>query len=179
MEEIKKNKIKNKDKMQQDFSEITLKTIEEQTKVAYSGKLNEAIENLLLLEKQTRQSEDYINTSKIAITIIKLCYELKNFKFLNENLIILSKRRGQLRTVIKDIVRESMNYLDKLDKNIKLELINTLKQITEGKIFVEIERARLIKILAKIKEEEGKINEAADILQEIQVKIFLLLLNIK
>jgi hypothetical protein len=36
-------------------------------------------------------------------------------------------------------------------------------------MFVEIERARLTRILAKIREEEGKINEAADILQEVQV----------
>ncbi len=36
-------------------------------------------------------------------------------------------------------------------------------------IFVEIERARLTKQLAKLKEEEGKIDEAADILQEVAV----------
>ncbi len=36
-------------------------------------------------------------------------------------------------------------------------------------MYVEIERARLTRILAKIREEEGKVNEAADILQEIQV----------
>jgi hypothetical protein len=37
-------------------------------------------------------------------------------------------------------------------------------------MFVEIERARLTRILAKIKEDEGKIAEAADVLQEIQVR---------
>ena len=36
-------------------------------------------------------------------------------------------------------------------------------------IFVEIERARLTKQLAKLKEEEGKIDEAAEILQEVAV----------
>lgn len=36
-------------------------------------------------------------------------------------------------------------------------------------MFVEIERARLTRILAKIKEDEGNVAEAADILQEIQV----------
>ena len=51
-------------------------------------------------------------------------------------------------------------------------------------MYVEIERARLTRILAKIKEDEvshpklllwpwqGKIGEAADILQEIQVETF-------
>lgn len=36
-------------------------------------------------------------------------------------------------------------------------------------IYVEIERARLIKKLAKIKEEQGQIAEAADLMQEIAV----------
>ena len=66
-----------------------------------------------------------------------------------------------------------MTYLDKInEKPIKMELLDTLRTITEGKIFVEIERARLTRILAKIREEEGKIGEAADILQEIQVETF-------
>ena len=38
-------------------------------------------------------------------------------------------------------------------------------------IYVEIERARLTRTLAKIKEDAGKISEAADILQELQVTI--------
>ena len=38
-------------------------------------------------------------------------------------------------------------------------------------IYVEIERARLIKKLAKIKEEQGLIAEAADLMQEIAVSL--------
>ncbi len=75
--------------------------------------------------------------------------------------------------MIQDFVKEAMTYLEKIaEKEIKLELLNTLRTITEGKIFVEIERARLTRILAKIREDEGKIAEAADILQEIQVETF-------
>ncbi len=44
-----------------------------------------------------------------------------------------------------------------------------MQSVTEGKIYVEIERARLTKRLARIKEEEGNIDEAADILQEVAV----------
>jgi hypothetical protein len=38
-------------------------------------------------------------------------------------------------------------------------------------IYVEIERARLIKRLANIKEEQGKIDEAADLMQEVAVSL--------
>ena len=37
------------------------------------------------------------------------------------------------------------------------------------KIYVEVPRARLTMELARIKEENGEISEAADILQELQV----------
>lgn len=42
-------------------------------------------------------------------------------------------------------------------------------QLLVLQIYVEIERARLIKKLAKIKEEQGQIAEAADLMQEIAV----------
>ena len=39
-------------------------------------------------------------------------------------------------------------------------------------IYVEIERARLTRTLAKLKEEQGAVTEAANILQELQVETF-------
>lgn len=77
--------------------------------------------------------------------------------------------------VIQDFVGEAMTYLDKLNKEDKLTLLDTLREITEGKMFVEIERARLTEILAKMKEADGNIAEAANIMQEIQVNLIILL----
>ena len=58
------------------------------------------------------------------------------------------------------------------DRSKKVELIKKLRTITEGKIYVEVERARLTKTLADIYESEGKINEAADMLQEVAVETY-------
>lgn len=52
------------------------------------------------------------------------------------------------------------------------DLIKTLQTVTEGKIFVEIERARLTRRLAQILEAEGKIAPAADAMQEVAVETF-------
>ena len=41
-------------------------------------------------------------------------------------------------------------------------------------IYVEIERARLTMTLAKIREDQGNVNEAATVLQELQVSLGLL-----
>jgi 26S proteasome regulatory subunit N5 len=45
-------------------------------------------------------------------------------------------------------------------------------------MYVEIERARLTRILASVREKEGKIAEAAEVLQEIQVNNFTFDMNI-
>ena len=67
-------------------------------------------------------------------------------------------------------MRQSIGYIEATpDKDTMVELIKTLQSVTEGKIYVEIERARLTRRLAKIKEAEGKIDEAADTLQEVAV----------
>lgn len=71
------------------------------------------------------------------------------------------------------MVRQSMKYLDATPTPaVKLDLIKTLQALTEGKIYVEIERARLTRMMAKIKEEEGHVAEAAEILQEVAVETF-------
>jgi len=127
----------------------------------------------LAIEKQTRNAEDTRATSRVATAIVRIAYEAKQWEVLNEKLVQISKRRGQLKTVVRDVVQEAMTYLDHIkEKPIKLALIDTLRTITEGKIFVEIERARLTRILSQIKEAEGNIQEAAKVLQELQVETF-------
>jgi 26S proteasome regulatory subunit N5 len=71
------------------------------------------------------------------------------------------------------MVQEACTYVDQTDDmEQKLKLIDTLRTVTAGKIYVEIERARLTKILANIKENQGNIEEAANILQELQVETY-------
>ncbi|ONI22297.1 hypothetical protein PRUPE_2G119800 [Prunus persica] len=71
------------------------------------------------------------------------------------------------------MVQQAMQFIDQTpDLETRIELIKTLNNISAGKIYVEIERGRLIKRLAKIKEEQGLIAEAADLMQEIAVETF-------
>ena len=59
-------------------------------------------------------------------------------------------------------------------REIELKLIETLRTITEGKIYVEVERARLTHRLSKMQEEDGDVNAAAKTMQELQVEFILL-----
>ncbi len=66
-----------------------------------------------------------------------------------------------------------MGFLDSAPNlETKLTTIETLRTVTEGKIFVEVERARVTKILSDIKKEQGDLKAACDILCELQVETF-------
>ncbi|EPQ29074.1 uncharacterized protein PFL1_03363 [Pseudozyma flocculosa PF-1] len=52
------------------------------------------------------------------------------------------------------------------------KLVKTLRTVTEGKIFVEVERARVTLILSQMLYAEGKVNDAAETLQELAVETF-------
>ncbi|XP_043716669.1 26S proteasome non-ATPase regulatory subunit 12 homolog A-like [Telopea speciosissima] len=137
------------------------------------GNLDAAIESLLNVEKQMRLAGDVAGTRKAAIDILQLCFEARAWKTLNDQIILLSKRRGQLKQAVTAMVQQAMQYIDETpDIETRIELIKTLNSVSAGKIYVEIERARLIKKLAKIKEEQGLIAEAADLMQEVAVETF-------
>ncbi|KAG9456494.1 hypothetical protein H6P81_001002 [Aristolochia fimbriata] len=137
------------------------------------GNLEAAIESLLNVEKQMRLAGDVAGTRKAVIDIIQLCYQARAWKTLNDQIVLLSKRRGQLKQAVTAMVQQAMQYIDDTpDLETRVELIKTLNSVSAGKIYVEIERARLIKKLAKIREEQGQIAEAADLMQEVAVETF-------
>ncbi|KAF5924410.1 hypothetical protein HPG69_018811 [Diceros bicornis minor] len=213
-------------KMEVDYSATVDQRLPECEKLAKEGRLQEVIETLLSLEKQTRTASDMVSTSRILVAIVKMCYEAKEWDLLNENIILLSKRRSQLKQAVAKMVQQCCTYVEEItDLPIKLRLIDTLRMVTEGKddyhsfpstdgeedvplcpddkqstninlavpkkkhylslsfsssaklwshptIYVEIERARLTKTLATIKEQNGDVKEAASILQELQVETY-------
>lgn len=160
-------------KMEVDYSEHCDKKIPECEERAKKGEIAEAIESLLSLEKQTRTAADMISTSRILIAVMKICFGHKNMEMLNENLILLTKRRGQLKQAVIKMVQEVCSYVDQIDsKDEKLKLIETLRTVSSGKIYLELERARVTRKLAEIREAEGDIAEAASVLQELQVETY-------
>jgi 26S proteasome regulatory subunit N5 len=63
------------------------------------GNLDAQIEQLLNVEKQMRLSGDVAGTKKAATDILELCFKAGAWKTLNDQIIVLSKRRGQLKQV--------------------------------------------------------------------------------
>ncbi|XP_031845854.1 regulatory particle non-ATPase 5 [Nomia melanderi] len=159
--------------MEVDYSSICDVKIPECKKLASEGKLHDALDQLLALEKQTRTGADMYHTSQILVAIVQICLEAQNWAALNEHIILLSKRRSQIKHAVTKMVQECCTYVDKMpNKETMIKLIETLRTVTEGKIYVEVERARLTHRLAKIKEEDGDISGATAVMLELQVETY-------
>lgn len=141
--------------------------------ILLQGSLDEAIQGLLGLERTERMAEDVTGTTKACKAVLEVCFEAGKWDALMDNIQVLSKRRSQLKGAIQEYVRLAMSYVEKTpDQETKIKLIETLLAVTMGKIFVEIERARLTKKLAAIKEASGDVSGAADLIQEVAVETF-------
>ncbi|KAJ3105682.1 26S proteasome non-ATPase regulatory subunit 12 [Phlyctochytrium planicorne] len=163
----------NEPKMLADLSAAADAAIFEADALFKDGKLDAALDALLACEKQTRTSADLASNTRILLAIVNISRQANDWKGMGERIVLLAKKNGLLKTAVTKMIQEAMSLLDKTpDIETKLELINTLRTVTDGKIFVEVERARLTRILSKIREDEGKIAEAADVLQELQVETF-------
>lgn len=113
------------------------------------------------------------STSRILIAIVTLCKNAGDWSLLNEQTLVLSKKHSQLKQAITKMVQTVVGFLDDTpDLKTKLSVIETLRTVTEGKIFVEVERARVTKILSDIKKEQGDLKAATEILCELQVETF-------
>ncbi|KAI5282909.1 hypothetical protein KEM54_002482 [Ascosphaera aggregata] len=159
-------------KAEKDYSKEVDAVLPEAQELAKTN-VHDAIEKLLVLEKPCRQASDLASSSRVLIGIVTIAKDSGNWKLLNEQIISLSKRHGQLKQAITRMVQTAMTFIEKTpDMSTKMSLIETLRTVTEGKIFVEVERARVTRMLSDIKKSQGDINAAANILCELQVETF-------
>jgi 26S proteasome regulatory subunit N5 len=122
--------------------------------ITQSGKLQEALDKLFVLEKQTRnvcylvdhlktiltdiKAADLTSTTRLAKAIIQHTYDARNHTLLNSSIQTLSKKHGQLKAVIQAFVEQAIEWLHEIksrDGTEKwLELVETLRSVTEGKV---------------------------------------------
>ncbi|KAI3649334.1 hypothetical protein MP228_005811, partial [Amoeboaphelidium protococcarum] len=61
-------------KMQKNYADEVSQVLPKAEKLAQSGKLQDAVDMLLLIEKQTRNAADMISNGKVLVEIVKLCF---------------------------------------------------------------------------------------------------------
>ncbi|KAI6047798.1 26S proteasome non-ATPase regulatory subunit 12 [Pisolithus marmoratus] len=175
-------------KQERDFSPEVDALIPEATELGKAGKLSEALEKLFVLEKQTRNASDLSSTTRLAKAALDLCYEARDYAQLNATIHLLSKKHGQLKGVIQAFVEQAVGWLPEIRRRegdqIWLELVETLRAVTEGKIFLETPRARVTLVLSQYHEALAKqptaspssakesLQTASDLLSDLQVETY-------
>ena len=131
-----------------------------------SSNLPEALQLLYALEKRCRVGNDTSSLVKVCEACLQLCKNVGDEESLISTIQTLSTRRSQKSKAIGALVTKTLPWILQVDvgggyqplevvsseqKEIRDKLIVTLRDITDGKIFLEAERARLTRALAVIK----------------------------
>lgn len=152
------------------------KSIIEEAKVLLENKdVAGAVEKLDKMEKKTRLANDAISTGLLLSLLVELHGDRELYDELGKLLSLYSKKRGQSKQAATVMVKKACEYVEKLkgDLERELKLIEILRQVTDGKIYVEVERARLTRRLVEIREiEESNIKGAMDVILELQVETY-------
>ncbi|KNC53157.1 proteasome 26S subunit [Thecamonas trahens ATCC 50062] len=139
---------------------------------AKAGDVAGAVDALLLLERQRRRAEDEAAVKEVVVAVVQVCFEAGDWKLLASSVVLLAKRRSQFPQAIVKMVNEVVGYLDhdSVPSEASAMLLDTLLVVCEGKIFVEVQRARLTRRRALAKEAAGELKEAAKELQDVQIE---------
>ncbi len=69
------------------------------------------------------------------MSIVTIAKQSGDWSLLNEQILLLSKKHGQLKQAITKMVQTVMGFIhDTPDVETKLALIETLRTVTEGKV---------------------------------------------
>jgi 26S proteasome regulatory subunit N5 len=144
-----------------DLTNETDSKLEQAAALAKSGQVREALAILAALEKRCRVGNDSPNLVRVCEGSLQLCKDAGDDELLITTLQTLSTRRSQKTNAVRALVHKCIPWCIK-DQFVPLEvskegqaardnLVQALRDISDGKIFLEAERARLTRAMAIIK----------------------------
>ena len=145
-----------------DWTAETDQKIPQAESLAQAGQLAEALALLGNLEKKCRVGNDNASLVRVCKKSVELCSQAKDMDALISTLETLSTRRSQKTAAVKALVPtalpwcvlepyEPLAVANDAEKANRDRLVKCLRDITDGKIFLEKERAQLTRALSKIK----------------------------
>ncbi len=84
---------------------------------------------------------------------------------MHEMIKFLMGRRGQSQKAMTEMVQLAMTWVPGMREPEKMRLVETIRDVCDKKIFLEVEYARCVLMIVKNKENEDNILDAAKILQ--------------
>lgn len=144
-----------------DLTPETDAKLKQSSELAKGGQLKEALAMLAALEKRCRVGNDTSNLVRICESSLQYCTDAGDTDLFLATLQTLSTRRSQKTAVIRALVHKSIpNCIEgqhtpvsvsgASEKKARDKLVEALREISDGKIFLEAERARLTRCMAMI-----------------------------
>lgn len=135
--------------------------------------LEDAIALILPLEKKCRVNNDHNNLREVSLHLVRLCRNVNDWDKLNAMLSLINKRSSQYKSTLTAVVAEASEYLEQVPSvAVKVDLLKTLKEVTDGKIYLEGESAKIHFTLSKIYEDRGDLTEACNTIQDVHVETY-------
>jgi 26S proteasome regulatory subunit N5 len=145
-----------------DLTPETDAKLEQSAQLAKGGSLNEALALLAALEKRCRVGNDNPNLVRVCEASLQYCKDAGDSETLLITLQTLATRRSQKTQAVRALVHKCIPWCmadqysplpvsSEEEKTAREKLVVALREITDGKIFLEGERARLTRALATIK----------------------------
>ena len=92
-----------------------------------------------LADRIRKQASDLASTSRLLVAIITISKDSGDWGLLNEQVLLLSKKHGQLKQATTKMVQVAMSFIEEApDTDKKLALIETLRTVTEGKVWPDL-----------------------------------------
>ncbi|MGK3737149.1 MAG: 26S proteasome regulatory subunit N5 [Bacillariaceae sp.] len=144
-----------------DLTPETDAKLEQSAQLAKGGQLKEALTMLAALEKRCRVGNDSPNLVRVCESSLQYCKDAGDDELLLTTLQTLSTRRSQKQAAIRALVHKCIPYCVEgqytplavtggNEKKARDKLVEALREISDGKIFLEAERARLTRCMAMI-----------------------------
>lgn len=87
------------------------------------------------LRAHSFQASDLASTNRVIIAIVTIAKNAGDWNLMNEQVLLLSKKHGQLKQATTRMVQTVMTFLDDTPNlDTKLSVIETLRTVTEGKV---------------------------------------------
>lgn len=163
--------------LNKDFAQETAALLQEVDSKISSSSPAECIQSLLNLEKSTRHAGDSASTTKLLVKIAEVAFLSADPKFIHDQLLTASKKRGQFKSATVKMIQRAIELVASPapSNTQRPDPISTMKEIislTEGKIYLEVERARVTKLLATLLFQSGQVKEAMDYMLELPIETF-------
>ena len=132
------------------------------------------LKKLIDEEKVTRLENEFEKNRTICKKILEIMNSRNDFQNFLKLFEYLTQRRNQSRESIISMVKHCINEIlpNLKEQKDASDLLNTLIRVTEGKIFVEYEYSQAIRKMTEIHLKNKQIDEAAKLIQDVQIEAF-------